>query len=203
MRGCLFSRASRFRRGSNVAPLIRNGCLDVFEFAMQLRRDGETGHVPPGTQDNQNLIHVVQNLRSADNELTERRAEMAHPGQPSRLGKDLVADVRFARQFGMNADADFGAEGLEELCHCDRVGNGAIVRVKCLGSAPARAGAIGRLPAAHPRSCRGSRSPRASDCSTCCSRATALPPGRPPCNWPADLRRTACRGPRPDAGSCS
>jgi hypothetical protein len=120
-----------------MAPLIRNGCLDVFEFAMQLRRDGETGRVPPGTQDNENLVHVVQNLGGADKELTERRAEIARPGQPARLGKDLGADVCLSRQFGMNADADFGAGGLEEVCHCGKRMDLAIVPgVRCAHDGP-------------------------------------------------------------------
>ena len=85
-------------RQSLASPHSRDARLNIFEFAMQRRCNGEAWSVPCRVKCNQNLVYVIEELTGASGQLTGQRTVPAGLGKFACLGKDLCANVRFARQ---------------------------------------------------------------------------------------------------------
>ena len=99
---------------------IREGRLNLFEFAMQGRRDSEACPVPRRIERNENLVHVIQKFTGANHQLIGQRTELAGLRKLACFGKDFGANVRFARQFG-RCVADGPGAGRSDRLHRQEV----------------------------------------------------------------------------------
>lgn len=69
--------AGNFLRRENAALLCRNRRLYLLQFAMQRRGRDEIGRVPSRVQGHQDIIHIIEEIAGANDQLAEWGVEPA------------------------------------------------------------------------------------------------------------------------------